>query len=509
VYVFERNPSGNDWLPTTTLAPSDGAPRFGQAATTDGHTVVVAADDANFVFERAADGQWHEVARLSGGPAYIGRPTTIFVTSAGAVFVFERIVDTGWQQVGTLTGDTNAETFGTAGFAVSGSTVIVGAPGTPGIVYVFEPLNDSGVDDWREVVRLTSPSPPPDAADVFGASVAIDSDNAIVLAQLPDDEAGAYVFSRDHGGFDAWGQEAVLSLGLAARCTGSAFSGPAGRFGTGVSIKRDTAVVFSSCVVDSSIRNVIRIFQKNEGGANAWDEAAVLHPPGAFLRSVAISGKRMIVGVLAFASLPHTFVYGRNQGAQNGWGEVAQFSTFIGAAEASDPTARAISGDTIFVGSVTATGPILPRPTPIVVYVADTDRDGVRDRLDPCPRDPLNSVAESCQRASAVHPALDELIVQGEVTSETRGRRQIITATFTNTSETAVQNPFFEVTELTGGNVLLNGDAGRGGIGATLSPDVGDGILSPGESMTVTFRIRLRTHDPFQFFVTFHGDPVP
>jgi hypothetical protein len=65
------------------------------------------------------------------------------------------------------------------------------------------------------------------------------------------------------------------------------------------------------------------------------------------------------------------------------------------------------------------------------------------------------------------------------------------------------------VTELTGGNVLLNGDAGRGRVGATLSPDVGDGILSPGESMTVTFRIRLRTHDPFQFFVTFHGDPVP
>jgi hypothetical protein len=63
------------------------------------------------------------------------------------------------------------------------------------------------------------------------------------------------------------------------------------------------------------------------------------------------------------------------------------------------------------------------------------------------------------------------------------------------------------VTELTGRNVLVNADDGR--VGATLSPDVGDGIPSPGESMTVTFRIRLRTHDPFQFFVTFHGDPVP
>jgi hypothetical protein len=212
---------------------------------------------------------------------------------------------------------------------------------------------------------------------------------------------------------------------------------------------------------------------------------------------------------LTFGPNPHTFVYARHQGAQDGWGEVAQFHTPNGAGETSDPFARALSGDTVFVGSMAPFVSPGSRPTPIEVYVADTDRDGVRDRLDSCPRNPLNNVAENCQRASAVHPALDELIVQGEVTSETRGRRQIIAATFTNTSDTAIQHPFFEVTELTGGNVLLNGDAGRGRVGATLSPDVGDGILSPGESMTVTFRIRLRTHDSFQFFVTFHGDPVP
>ncbi len=172
----------------------------------------------------------------------------------------------------------------------------------------------------------------------------------------------------------------------------------------------------------------------------------------------------------------------------------------------SAPCDVAISGDTTLVVDRVFSP---PQQTPIEVYVADTDRDGLRDGADPCPRDPLNNVAGGCQRASAVHAVLDELIAQGDVTSETHGRRQIITATFTNTSDTAVQNPFFEVTELTGHNVLLNGDAGRGRIGATLSPDVGDGVLSPGESMTVTFRIRLRTSNPFQFFVTLHGDPVP
>jgi hypothetical protein len=143
------------------------------------------------------------------------------------------------------------------------------------------------------------------------------------------------------------------------------------------------------------------------------------------------------------------------------------------------------------------------------VFVADTDRDGLRDGIDPCPHDPLNNVAGRCQRASATHPVLDHLITQDDVTSRRRGTREIITATFTNTSDAAVQNPFFEVVELTGRNVLVNADEGRARVGATLSPDVGDGILSPGESMTVTFRIRLRTLTPFQFFVAFHGDPLP
>jgi hypothetical protein len=52
----------------------------------------------------------------------------------------------------------------------------------------------------------------------------------------------------------------------------------------------------------------------------------------------------------------------------------------------------------------------------------------------------------------------------------------------------------------------LNGDAGAGGVGATLSPDVGDGILSPGESMTVRFVIQLETREPFRFLVTIRGD---
>ena len=44
-----------------------------------------------------------------------------------------------------------------------------------------------------------------------------------------------------------------------------------------------------------------------------------------------------------------------------------------------------------------------------------------------------------------------------------------ITADFTNTSNQAIVNPFAEVVELTGGNLLLNADGGAGGVGARLT----------------------------------------
>ena len=68
-----------------------------------------------------------------------------------------------------------------------------------------------------------------------------------------------------------------------------------------------------------------------------------------------------------------------------------------------------------------------------------------------------------------------------------------ITATFTNASTTAIRRPFFEVTELSGGNVLINASSGPGGVGATLTPDVGaDQQLTPAESMSAEFRIGLQ-----------------
>lgn len=84
-----------------------------------------------------------------------------------------------------------------------------------------------------------------------------------------------------------------------------------------------------------------------------------------------------------------------------------------------------------------------------------------------------------------------------------------ITATFTNTSSSPIRKPFFQVTELSGGNVLINSDVGPAGVGATLTPDVGpDRLLTPGESVIGEFRIGLQTLNQFTFLVDVMGEPV-
>jgi len=85
-----------------------------------------------------------------------------------------------------------------------------------------------------------------------------------------------------------------------------------------------------------------------------------------------------------------------------------------------------------------------------------------------------------------------------------------IRATFKNTSSTPIGAPFFVITELTGGNLLLNADGGPAATGGRLTPNVGsDGIFAPGETFTAEFDIGLWSGSPFTFFVDLWGEPNP
>ena len=204
-YVFERDLGGPDnWGQAEKLSPSDqqAIDNFGRSVSIHGDTIVVGA---------------------SGEDGGAGDP----ITDSGAAYVFER--DQGgpdnWGKVAQLHAG-SAQAFDHAGYAVDihADTIVVGTWVTrtggladdAGAAFVFErDLGGSG--NWGEAAVLNSADA--QEGDQFGISVAIDGDTIVAGANREDGSSGdpvedagaAYVFRRDVGGADHWGQAAKLT----------------------------------------------------------------------------------------------------------------------------------------------------------------------------------------------------------------------------------------------------------------------------------------------------------
>ncbi|HTW07402.1 MAG TPA: FG-GAP repeat protein [Acidimicrobiales bacterium] len=171
-----------------------------------------------YVCTKTARG-WQQSAELQGpGGSNGGRfgysvaiaGTTIVVGSigpgayAGRAYVFSD-TSTGWQQVAELEGsDTVYDDFGLS-VAISGTTIVVGAPvdnSETGRVHVFRQT----ATDWHQTAELNGS----DSAngDYFGNSVAISGNTVVGGAPVNDFDTGrAYVFTRTATG---WQQTAEL-----------------------------------------------------------------------------------------------------------------------------------------------------------------------------------------------------------------------------------------------------------------------------------------------------------
>ena len=118
--------------------------------------------------------------------------------------------------------------------AISGDIVVVGSGGDDpgGAAYIFY-RNQGGPDNWGEVKKLTASDTA--VGDAFG-SVAISGDNVVVGANSETaggtNAGAAYFFQRDEGGVDNWGEVTKLVASDAA-----AFS----NFGRRMTISGNTA----------------------------------------------------------------------------------------------------------------------------------------------------------------------------------------------------------------------------------------------------------------------------
>ena len=397
-YVFRRDQGSQDnWGEVTKLTASDARAddTFGWSAAVSGDTVVVGARWGNnagavYVFQLIEGSQdnWGEVTKLtasdaqagdgvglsvavSGDSAFVGAPWKDAggdcCDFAGAVYLFER--DQGssdnWGEVTKLlASDAQASDGFGVSVAVSGDTAVVGANGA---AYVFQ-RSEGSQGNWGEVKKLTAADP--EAGDIFGISVAISGDTAVVGAVGAGGgiAGAAYVFQRDQGGADDWGEVAKLTASDAEAGDG---------FGISVAVSGGTALVGAFLEsAGGSNAGAAYVFQRDEGSADSWGEVTKLTASDAsgdalFGRTVAVSGDTAVVGAVgddaggSFAGA--AYVFRRDQGNQDNWGEVKKLTASDTDAFLRFGLSVTVSGDTVIVSA------------PVAAYVFQRDQDGAEN----------------------------------------------------------------------------------------------------------------------------------
>ena len=320
--------TGSTWSATQAklLASDSGAlDRFGTAVSISGNRAIVGAylDDHSgfqdagsaYVFHLAEDGTWYEFTKIIADDAF------------------------------------GADAFGWSA-AISGDIAIVGAPfdddmeTNSGSVYVFQLGGNTAGEQWDQVAKIKAADPA--VGDRFGVSVSIEGDLAIVGCRAASPKA--FVFGRNQGGKDYWGQARELT----------ASDGEAGDgFGGVVSISGDTAVV------GAGLTRCAYVFQRDLGGSNNWGQVKKITAPDPvaadnFGNALAIDADVIIIGAIrdddACPGNPNcnsgaAYIFHRDEGGMDNWGLVKKIraSDAFGGSEFGVDVA--MDGDQIIVGS--------------------------------------------------------------------------------------------------------------------------------------------------------------
>jgi FG-GAP repeat len=324
--------------------------RFGNSVAIDGDLIVVGADGFAFIYTRNLLGNWSIVKQLKASD------------------------------------EATAYGFGSS-VSISGTTVVVGAQleshdtngnGTleenVGAAYVFQ-KDQGGTNNWGEVKKLIASD---DAAfDFFGGSVAISATTVVVGAlfeghdtdgngTLEENVGAAYVFQKDQGGVNSWGQVKKL-----VASDDAAYD----RFGESVSVSGNVVAVGATNEwhdadgngTEESYIGAAYIFQQNQGGTNVWGEVKkIIASDGQntdlFGGAIAINGDIVVVGTgheghdtngngSTELSVGAAYIFQKDQGGVSNWGEVKKLIASDGAENDFFGDSVSISGTTIVIGS--------------------------------------------------------------------------------------------------------------------------------------------------------------
>ncbi len=354
IKVFTKNLSNNGKLRITN--PVSSISHTGMS-----WQLPFASQNKLIAFDGTRDDKFGRSVAVSGSLMVIGADADR--DAIGSAYLYNRNELGQWSLVKKLiSSDGQRFDFFSDAVAISGDTVVVGASqsnrdvngdGRPeftvGLAYIFQ-RNQGGKDNWGEVKKLVASDA--NSGHNFGTSVAISNDLVIVGAIREGGGLGAaYVFGRNRGGNNNWGE--IKKLTNSDR---SSFQ----NFGATMGLSGDTAVV------GAPGKDAAYIFQKDQGGTDNWGEVKKLTSSDGTGRDifgvVAISGDVVVVGA-PFEDHDTTgdgvdeldagaaYIFGRDQGGLNNWGEVKKLIASDGAAEDTYGQAVAISGQAVVVGT--------------------------------------------------------------------------------------------------------------------------------------------------------------
>lgn len=343
-YVFVKPSSGwGNMTQTATLTPSDGGAAFGYSVAISGNTIIVGAGypsnlnhapssqgpGAAYIFVKPASG-WRNMTEtakltasdgadgdafgsyvsLSGNTAAVGAPFARSGTGAGYVFVKPA---SGWStmsQTAELTAS-DSSTFDNMGsVAISGNTVVTGAPGHnnfSGAAYVFVKPS-TGWKDMTQSAEFSSKK----ANQIYGFSVATDGKTAVVGAAGANEGIGAaFVYVKPKSG---WKSTSKFN----AKLTASSSSGVNG-LSQGISISGKTIALGApgTTVGSNSGQGTVLVYREPATGWKTTSRfaAELTASDGAANDnlgvSAAVSGRTVIGGATKSGPPGEAYIFGK------------------------------------------------------------------------------------------------------------------------------------------------------------------------------------------------------